>query len=450
MIKIYNSLSSKIEEFIPINKGEVNMYVCGPTVYNDSHIGNSRPVVFFDVVSRFFIYLGYKVKYVSNFTDIDDKIIARAQQEGTTEEEVSEKYIQAFLDLRRRLNCLPNYKNPKVTENINQIIDFIDFLIQKDGAYVSGGDVYFSVEKVQEYGALSGQSIENLMTNVSLEHNDKKKSPIDFTLWKETSVGRKWDSPWSKGRPGWHTECVVMIDEIFGGKIDIHGGGVDLKFPHHDNEIAQSRCAHNHAIANYWMHNGLMDISGEKMSKSVGNVIWTKDLLDIYPYQAYRLMILNTPYRQPLNFTEDLLKQALGEFEKIRRAYVGLFRKLELQYNIKDFHLDITNSELLEIKDEFISEMSNDFNTPNALTVILKLIKVVNSLTRNSNDAELMIEALTLLAELLDVFGIAIDVNFLSDEEKSLVERWNHFRKEKDFEKADELRQEITNRGIEL
>lgn len=450
MIKIYNSLTSKIEEFIPIDKDEVKMYVCGPTVYNDSHIGNSRPVVFFDVVGRFFAYLGYKVKYVSNFTDIDDKIIARAQEEGITEEEVSEKYIQAFLDLRDRLNCLAHYNNPRVTENMGEIIDFIDLLIQKEGAYVSGGDVYFSVEKIPNYGALSGQSIDNLVTNASLDHNDKKKSPIDFTLWKETTSGRRWTSPWSTGRPGWHTECVVMIDEIFGGKIDIHGGGVDLKFPHHDNEIAQSFCAHNHSIATYWMHNGRMDLSGEKMSKSIGNVIWTKDLLDVYPYQAYRLMILNTPYRQPLNYTEDLLKQAVGEFEKIQRAYIGLFRKLELDYNIKELNSEIKNSDLIKLKDEFILEMSNDFNTPNAFTVILKLVKMINNLTRNSDDLELMKESLALLKELLNVFGLNIDVDFLNDDEKTLVKKWNEFRKEKDFENADKLRQEIFDRGIIL
>lgn len=449
MIKIYNSLTSQIEEFVPLKPGEVTMYVCGPTVYNHSHIGNSRPVVFFDVVSRFFNYLGYKVKYVSNFTDIDDKIIARAKEENISEEEVSEKYIEAFLQLRKQLNCLPHYKNPRVTENINQIIDFIDVLIKKDGAYISDGDVYFKVDKINEYGVLSGQSLDNLIHNLETNtHIDKKQNPLDFVLWKKTTEGRRWQSPWSEGRPGWHTECVVMINEIFGGKIDIHGGGVDLKFPHHDNEIAQSICAHNHKIANYWMHNGRMDYSGEKMSKSLGNVVWTKDILKDYPYQAFRLLILNTPYRQPLNFTFDLLKQSTAEYEKISRAYIGLFRKLELTYGIRDFETDITFPDLQMLKDEFIKEMSNDFNTPNALTVIQKIVKLANTLTRNNDNVSYMLETLKLFKELLGVLGTEVEVDFLTLEERTIVERWQNLRKNKQFEEADRLRKEIIKRGI--
>lgn len=451
MIKIYNSLTSKLEEFVPLKEGKVTMYVCGPTVYNHSHIGNSRPVVFFDVVSRFFKYLGYQVTYVTNFTDIDDKIIARAKEENITEEEVAEKYIQAFLDLRKQLNCLPHDKNPRVTEHIEQIIDFIDVLIRKDCAYVSDGDVYFKVNEVEQYGLLSGQSLENLMHNVDTNtHIDKKQNPLDFTLWKKTTEGRRWESPWSEGRPGWHTECVVMIDEIFGGKIDIHGGGVDLKFPHHDNEIAQAICAHDHTIANYWMHNGRMDLSGEKMSKSLGNVIWTKDLLKEYPYQAFRLLVLNTPYRQPLNFTYDLLKQSTTEYERIMRAHVGLFRKLELTYGIIDFETDLTFDDLISLKEEFIREMCNDFNTPNAITVIQKVVKIANNLTRNSDNCLYMLEVLKLFTELLDVLGIKIEIKPLTLDERELVERWNALRKNKEWEKADCLREEINNRGILL
>lgn len=251
-----------------------------------------------------------------------------------------------------------------------------------------------------------------------------------------------------RGRPGWHTECVVMINEIFGGKIDIHGGGVDLKFPHHDNEIAQSICAHNHKIANYWMHNGRMDYSGEKMSKSLGNVVWTKDILKDYPYQAFRLLILNTPYRQPLNFTFDLLKQSTAEYEKISRAYIGLFRKLELTYGIRDFETDITFPDLQMLKDEFIKEMSNDFNTPNALTVIQKIVKLANTLTRNNDNVSYMLETLKLFKELLGVLGIEVEVDFLTLEERTIVERWQNLRKNKQFEEADRLRKEIIKRGI--
>ncbi|MBO7078315.1 MAG: cysteine--tRNA ligase, partial [Bacilli bacterium] len=302
MIKIYNSLTNKIEEFKPIKENELSMYVCGSTVYDDIHIGNSRPVVFFDTVARFFSYMGYKVRFVSNFTDIDDKIIKRALSEGVDESVISERYIKSIKETYALLNCLPHFKNPKVTETMPQIIEFIQLLVDKGGAYVEGNDVYFDVSKAKDYGILSGQSVEKLISGARVEENDKKHNPCDFNLWKETEVGKKWDSPWGEGRPGWHTECVVMINDIFHGKIDIHGGGLDLKFPHHDNEIAQASVAFNNKIANYWMHNGRIDLAGEKMSKSLGNVIWAKDLVKEIGYGPYRLMILNVPYRQPMAF----------------------------------------------------------------------------------------------------------------------------------------------------
>lgn len=449
MIKLYNSLTNKIEEFKPIKENEVSMYVCGPTVYSNIHIGNSRPVIFFDTVSRFFKYLGYKVTYVSNFTDIDDKIIKRAKEEGITEKEVSEKYIKEISETYRRLNCLPHDKNPKVTETMDQIIDFIDELVKKDGAYVVGKDVYFDVAKISEYGILSGQTTENLINGARIDANDKKKNPIDFTLWKETSEGIKWDSPWGMGRPGWHTECVVMINSIFNGMIDIHGGGLDLKFPHHDNEIAQSLCLYNNKIANYWMHNGRIDMGGEKMSKSTGNLIWAKDLLDKIPYQVYRLLILNVPYRQPLNYKEELVLQATNDYEKIKRAYVSLYRDLELNDNLEK--VEVNSSELLNIKNEFIEAMSNDFNTANAITSIFNLVKLINLYTRNKDTlVSLKKEALELLYELLWVLGIEVDIKPLTKEEKDLVLEWNLARKNKDFTKADELRTKISERNILL
>lgn len=449
MIKLYNSLTNKIEEFKPIKENEVSMYVCGPTVYSNIHIGNSRPVIFFDTVSRFFKYLGYKVTYVSNFTDIDDKIIKRAKEEGITEKEVSEKYIKEISETYKRLNCLPHDKNPKVTETMDQIIDFIDELVKKDGAYVVGKDVYFDVAKIGEYGILSGQTTENLINGARIDANDKKKNPIDFTLWKETSEGIKWDSPWGMGRPGWHTECVVMINSIFNGMIDIHGGGLDLKFPHHDNEIAQSLCLYNNKIANYWMHNGRIDMGGEKMSKSTGNLIWAKDLLDKIPYQVYRLLILNVPYRQPLNYKDELVLQATNDYEKIKRAYVSLYRDLELNDNLEK--VEVNSSELLNIKNEFIEAMSNDFNTANAITSIFNLVKLINLYTRNKDTlVSLKKEALELLYELLWVLGIEVDIKPLTKEEKDLVLEWNLARKNKDFTKADELRTKISERNILL
>jgi len=450
MIKLYNSLTNKIEEFKSIKENEVSMYVCGPTVYSNIHIGNSRPVVFFDTVARFFKYLGYKVTYVSNFTDIDDKIIKRAIEEGKTESEISEKYISEISETYKMLNCLPHDANPKVTENMDSIIKFIDELVDKKGAYVVDGDVYFDVSKIKEYGTLSGQTVENLIKGARIEQNEKKLNPIDFTLWKETEVGLKWDSPWGKGRPGWHTECVVMINNIFGGPIDIHGGGLDLKFPHHDNEIAQSICHNDHKIANYWMHNGRIDFGGEKMSKSLGNVLWAKDLLKQVPHQVYRLLILNVPYRQPLNYKEDLLKQATNDYEKIKRAYISLFRKLEVEKEDLGKE-ELTNNELVNLKQEFINAMSNDFNTANAITSIFQLTKMVNNYVRNKEtNVSDMKQALGLFDEMLWVLGIGVDIKELSAEELEIVKKWQEARNNKDFAKADEYRKEINERNILL
>ncbi|MDD3170940.1 MAG: cysteine--tRNA ligase [Bacilli bacterium] len=450
-MKIYNSLTNKIEDFIPIHKNEVSMYVCGSTVYNYIHIGNSRPVIFFDTVARFFKYMGYKVKYVSNFTDIDDKIIAKAKQENVSETEISERYIKAIKETYRKLNCLPHDANPKVTENIDKIVEFIDLLVKKDGAYVIDGDVYFDVAKISEYGRLSGQTIENLINGARIDPNEKKHNPIDFTLWKKTEEGIKWKSPWSEGRPGWHTECVVMIDNIFKGPIDIHGGGLELKFPHHDNEIAQSICAHNHSIAHYWMHNGRIDMGGEKMSKSLGNVIWADELLNRTSYQVYRLLILNVPYRQPLDYRDELLAQATTDFEKINRAFISLFRKIDLECDDMKPLNGIKDQELLGIKKEFDEAMSDDFNTANAITAIFKATKHINNLIRNNQgEMDVLKQALKILEDFLWVLGMDIAINRLSDDEKELVEKWQQARKSKDFVLADNLRKQIADKGILL
>lgn len=450
MIKLYNSLTNKIEEFKSIKDKEVMMYVCGPTVYSNIHIGNSRPVIFFDTVARFFKYVGYNVTYVSNFTDIDDKIIKRAKEEGVTEKEISEKYISEIKKTYERLNCLPHDANPKVTETMDDIISFIEMLIEKGGAYVVNGDVYFDVSKINEYGVLSGQTVENLIKGARIEQNEKKKNPIDFTLWKATDEGVKWKSPWSEGRPGWHTECVVMINKIFKGPIDIHGGGLDLKFPHHDNEIAQSICAFNNKIANYWMHNGRIDLGGVKMSKSLGNVLWANDLLDKVPYQVYRLLILNVPYRQPLNYKEELLQQATNDYEKIKRSYISLYRDLEMN----DFTFDkveITDQNLQNEKETFVEAMSNDFNTANAITSIFKMSKIINNLIRDKNASiETKEQAMQLYKEMLWVLGIEVDITPLTTEEKNIVCKWYEARNNKDFTLADELRKEINERKIVL
>jgi cysteinyl-tRNA synthetase len=397
---------------------------------------------------RFFSYLGYKVRYASNFTDIDDKIIARANELGISETELTEKFINSIRTTYKRLNTLKHDYNPTVTENMNEIIDFISLLITKGGAYVSGGDVYFDVLKVDDYGLLSGQAVENLINGARVEENEKKNNPLDFTLWKETSVGLNWESPWSKGRPGWHTECVVMIDKIFKGKIDIHGGGLDLKFPHHDNEIAQSVCAHDHKIANYWMHNGRLDLAGEKMSKSLGNVIWANDLLDEVPIQVFRIMMHNVPYRQPLVYKDEVITQATTDYEKIKRAYNSLYRKVEAldkeELSIKDLEIEV-------IKTEFIDYLSDDFNTANALTAIFKMTKIANNLVRDkAAESGKLKYSLEVFSDMLWVLGIETNISPLTSDQKDLLERYDNARKEKNFELSDELRVQIINEGLEI
>ena len=451
MIKLYNSLTKKIEPFKPVKENEVSMYVCGSTVYNDMHIGNSRPIVFFDVVNRFFQYVGYNVKMVSNFTDIDDKIIKKALSEGVEEHVISERYIKSITETYELLNCLPHYKNPKVTENMDNIIKFIKLLVDKGGAYVVDNDVYFDVTKDETYGELSGQTIENLISGSRVEENDKKRNSSDFNLWKETEVGKKWDSPWGCGRPGWHTECVVMINNIFNGLIDIHGGGSDLKFPHHENEIAQSVVAFGDKLANYWMHNGRIDLNGEKMSKSIGNVIMAKELVQEIGYGAYRMLILSVPYRQPLNYRDELLNQAKGDFDKIYKTKLSLSRKLQIEKGIIKENIDITSENIKQIKEEFIEALSNDFNTANAITAIIKTTKLINTLIRQKEfDENYALQLLQLLDEQMWVLGIDSVVKPLNNIELELVRKWQTARNNKDFESADVLRKEINDKGIIL
>lgn len=444
-LKVYNSLSNKIEDFIPIHDNEVSMYVCGPTVYNHIHIGNARPVIFFDTVKRFLEYIGYKVKMVSNFTDIDDKIIRKAKEEKTTEEVISKEYIQAYLDVCDKIGCEKDVIHPKVTENMDAIIDFIDRLVQSGHAYQNGDDVYFSVRSIQEYGVLSNQRLDDLESGSRIDVDTNKLDPADFTLWKKTAdEGKKWDSPFGAGRPGWHTECVVMIDKIFGGKIDIHGGGNDLKFPHHENEIAQSMALHQHMIANYWIHNARIELSGEKMSKSLGNVVWMKDILDKYPASAYRLLVLANHYRQSINYSEEMMNKFVNEWDKIEKAYISLYRKLELSDQLQE-------GNILEIMEQFLTEMAYDFNTANAVSILYLLIKEINKNLRNPRvEISVLQDLFTTFQTMLQILGLKVDLNPLTSEEKELVQKWNEARKVKDFEAADRFRNEIQERGIRL
>lgn len=445
-VKVYNSLTNQIEDFKTIKEKELSMYVCGPTVYNDAHIGNGRPVIFFDVVKRFFTYLGYKVTMVENFTDIDDKIIKKALEEGVSETEISTRYINAFLKVCDDAGCLDDIVHPKVTENIPEILNFIKALVDKGYAYVSGDDVYFRVRSIPSYGMLSNQKLDELESGARIDVNSQKEDPSDFTLWKKTSdTGIKWDSEFGSGRPGWHTECVVMINKIFGGVIDIHGGGVDLKFPHHENEIAQSMALNENAIANYWIHNARIDLKGEKMSKSIGNVIWLKDVLVDYPYQAYRLFILANHYRQNVSYSEELMQNMTNEWNKLRKVYVSLYRKLELASSL-DY-----NNKNKEYMDKFLSEMAYDFNSANALTAIYEHVKLINKSIRDKNTkVDTLVQLFNALHDMFEIFGLGVDIKPLTIDELRLVNSWQEARNNKDFEQADILRQKIVDAGIEL
>lgn len=444
-MKLFNSLTNKKEEFVPIKEGEVSIYVCGPTVYNYAHIGNTRPMIVFDILRRTFEYLGYQVTFVSNFTDVDDKIIKAAKEEGISEKELTDKYIQAYEDVRRGLNLLfPTYA-PRVTETMQPIIDFIDDLVKQGYAYEVDGDVYFRVTKIKEYGMLSGIKIEDLIAGASerVDDNDKKESSTDFALWKKTDEGIQFDSPWSKGRPGWHTECVVMINDIFeNGCIDIHGGGQDLKFPHHENEIAQSIACHHHPIAHIWMHNQMININNQKMSKSLGNVLWAKDLLEQLGCNVYKWLMLSTHYRNPLNFTDEVLNNVKKEVDKVENIlkqaslYLQVNRCLEDQY-------------CKESVDEMVKALSDDLNTSLALTQILGQVKVLNQLMRvkEKDNAKISQEYQTLV-KMLDCMGFVHDAKQLSEEDIALYQSWQQEKSAKNFEQADLLRKELQDKGI--
>lgn len=446
-MRLFNTLTNKKEEFNPIEEGKVSIYICGPTVYNHAHIGNTRPMIVFDVLRRTFEYLGNDVTFVSNYTDVDDKIIKAAKAEGITEKELTDKYIKAYEDVRAGLNIEdPTYK-PRVTETMPEIIDFIQALIDKGYAYEVDGDVYFRVTKVKEYGMLSGIKLEDLIAGASdrtLSVDDKKKeSTTDFALWKKTDEGIQFDTPWSKGRPGWHTECVVMINKLFkDGKIDIHGGGQDLKFPHHENEIAQSMAYNGHPIANYWMHNQMINIDGEKMSKSLGNVLWAKDLIVEFGCNVFKWLMLSTHYRNPLNMTDDVIAGVRKEVSKVENATKNA--SLYLQVNHVPAH-DYKK----ETVDAMVNALEDDLNTSLALTQVLDQVKVLNQVMRvREKDNDVIATEYATLVKMGDVLGFLFEGTRLSEEDIALYEQWNAYKKEKNFDEADRVRKELTERGI--
>ena len=441
-MKIYNTKTLKKEEFKPITEGEVKMYVCGPTVYDNVHIGNVRPVVVFDTLRRTFEELGYKVKYVSNYTDVDDKIIRRSKELGISEKELTDEMIAAYNDIRHKLNAADLYKTPRVTETMDEIISFIDGLVDKGAAYEKDGDVYFRTSSVADYGSLSNQNLDDLQVGARIEENDLKESPLDFALWKKTEDGIKWPTRYSIGRPGWHTECVVMINKELGSLIDIHGGGKDLKFPHHENERAQSMAINESELANYWVHSGMIDINGVKMSKSLGNFITAKDILSKVDPMVLRWFLLATQYRDDVNVSDEIIESSKAELTKIITAYKQACVKLEVN-NIK-----VTGKDEDAYK-RFMDAMSDDLNTPNAYAVIFEIVKNINQLVRVKEvNFEALGKEVNTLVRCMNVLGIVLPDILMSDDDKKMYQEWVDAKSVKDFEKADKLRAQLSQKGI--
>lgn len=441
-MKIYNTKTLKKELFKPIKEGEVTMYVCGPTVYDNVHIGNVRPVVVFDTLRRTFEELGYHVKYVSNYTDVDDKIIKRSKELNISEKELTDKMIAAYNEIRHKLNAADLYKTPRVTETMDEIISFIDGLVAKKAAYQKDGDVYFRTSSVKDYGSLSNQNIDDLKVGARIEENDLKESPLDFALWKKTDEGIRWPSKYSTGRPGWHTECVVMINKELGPLIDIHGGGKDLKFPHHENERAQSIAFNGSKLANYWMHSGMIDINGVKMSKSLGNFITAKDILSKVDPMVLRWFLLSSHYRDDINVSDEIIESNKVELNKIISAYKLAMIKLKVN--------DVDEKEMDEkTYSRFMEAMEDDLNTPNAYAVIFEIVKNINQLVRTKEiDYIALAKQVNTLTRCMHVLGIVLPTIDLSNDDKQLYKEWLNAKATKDFKRADEIRLELTNKGI--
>jgi cysteine--tRNA ligase len=443
MIRLYNTKTLQIEEFKPIHEGHVDMYVCGPTVYNYAHIGNARPMIVFDVLKRLFEAEGYSVTYVSNFTDVDDKIIKKAAEENTTEAVIAQRYIDAYQEVRTLLNTeLPDI-TPRVTETMDKIIDFIDKLVKTGHAYEANGDVYFSVESVPTYGEISHQHLDQLEAGARIETNDQKKNPYDFALWKKTDMGIKWNSPWGEGRPGWHTECVVMINDNIGDCIDIHGGGMDLKFPHHENEAAQQEAMHGNTLANYWVHNAMVNIDGQKMSKSLGNTMWAKDVVLSLGTNLTRWLVSSVHYRKELNFSDETIETARKELDKVLTPLKQAYIKAALANYVMGDDYD------KESHRAFLDCLDDDMNTPNAYAVIFETVKKLNQTLRQR---EIDFAQVTLyrnaVEKMLNVLGIIVDKPVIGETEKELFAKWNQAKADKDFDSADKYRNELVEKGL--
>lgn len=455
-MKIYNTMTRKKEEFIPLEEGKVKMYVCGPTVYNFIHLGNARPFTVFDTLRRYFEYRGYEVTYIQNFTDVDDKIIKRSHEEGISPEEVAEKYIKEYFIDCDGLGIKRATVHPQVTDNIENIIVFVQDLIDKGYAYEAGGDVLFRTRKFKEYGKLSHQNIEELELGARIDVDDKKEDPLDFVLWKAKKEGEPgWQSPWGEGRPGWHIECSVMSNRYLGNTIDIHAGGQDLQFPHHENEIAQSECRNGHTFARYWMHNGYINVDGEKMSKSLGNFFTVRDISKKYDLGLVRFFLLATQYRNPVNFSDTVLEQAKAGLERLTNARDNAEFILG---NLADSSLRDEEKELAtgldKYRERFIESMDDDLNTADAISVIFELAKFMNTNISDQSSKEFVQLNLDIFNELTGVLNIANksveEDDSLSQKVEDLIAKRAQAKKEKNFDLADQIRDELTAMGIAI
>ena len=456
-MKIYNTLSKRKEEFVPLEEGKVKMYVCGPTVYNFIHIGNARPMIVFDTVRRYFEYKGYDVNFVSNFTDVDDKIIRKAIDEGVTADEISKRYIATFKKDRDAENIKPATKNPLATEEICGMVDMIQTLIDKGYAYEKNGTVYYRTRTFKDYGKLSHKNLDDLRSGertLLVTGEDEKEDPLDFVLWKPKKEGEPaWESPWSEGRPGWHIECSEMSKKYLGEQIDIHAGGEDLIFPHHENEIAQSEAANGKEFAKYWMHNGFLNIDNRKMSKSLGNFFTVREISEKYDLQVLRFFMLSAHYRSPLNFSAELMESAKTSLERILTAAENL---RFLSKNAGNETLTDEERDLLDKSEEYVQgfekSMDDDFNTADAIASVFDLVKFINTTADGSRSREYLDSLYKTLFRLTDVLGIIIDKKeeILDEDIEALIEKRQAARKEKNFALADQIRDELLAKGIIL
>ena len=452
-MKIFNTMTRRKEEFIPLDKNEVKIYACGPTVYNYIHIGNARPLCVFDVLRRYLEYRGYNVRFVQNFTDVDDKIIKRANEEGLSFEEVSKKYIKEFWTDAHGLNFKDATVHPKATENIDEIINIIKTLEEKGYAYAVDGDVYYRTLKFKDYGKLSHQPIEDLQSGARIAIGEKKENPLDFALWKAAKEGEPyWDSPWGKGRPGWHIECSAMNKRYLGDSIDIHCGGKDLVFPHHENEIAQSEAANDAPFAKYWMHNGYINVDNVKMSKSLGNFKTVREIANVYGYEVIRYFLISSHYRSPINYSIDIIEQCQSALDRLYTC------RESLDFAIKNTKSDIDDDEeilklIASAKDEFIKAMDDDLNTADGIAAVFNLVSTINTEIINKEvSLNVCKKAAEMFDELTGVLGLLYNrkSNDIDDDIEKLIEQRQTARANKDWATADKIRDELKAKGIIL